>query len=377
MVAVLSDDIVAPSALCSALPKELDRICLKALSRDPSERYDTTREFGRELSRALKKSDFFIGRAELAEWMSELFPNGRREKRNLIKSAFELCEAEPEDSSPEGLPTTKHLSLRDRLAAIGEPMSDQTEISVDDSFEFIPAAYDDELDPSIVIVESGVVERPKKPWTLTRWPAIIGVLVIAMGIASGLTLALVNRVDPSREPPAAHKAASAKTPTDRQQNDAEAESNAEHEAVEHFPSSPASEASPGEPEEGLRQGEGQRTTTRIEESVLAAAAAERPAALRTRGATSDRVVESESGSEPEREPAPAQWGIVNVATPGGWADVYLGSRRLGQTPGRFSVPEGPRILTLRPNGDGPPRQVRVIVDPDVLTRVRVDFRETP
>jgi hypothetical protein len=57
-------------------------------------------------------------------------------------------------------------------------------------------------------------------------------------------------------------------------------------------------------------------------------------------------------------------GIVNIVTPGGWANVYDGEGHfLGQTPIQLRLAEGEHTLTLRPFGQPPG-------DPDPL-RVRV------
>ncbi len=70
-----------------------------------------------------------------------------------------------------------------------------------------------------------------------------------------------------------------------------------------------------------------------------------------------------------RTPAVAGNGSVNVVTPGGWADVYFRGRKIGQTPGRFTLPAGRQRLTLRPFGGAASKNVRVNVRPDQSTRV--------
>jgi hypothetical protein len=54
---------------------------------------------------------------------------------------------------------------------------------------------------------------------------------------------------------------------------------------------------------------------------------------------------------------------VAVAFEGGWAEVYLGPRLLGTTPGRFTLPVGRHTLTVRPFGTGKPLAKRVEVSP--------------
>ena len=57
--------------------------------------------------------------------------------------------------------------------------------------------------------------------------------------------------------------------------------------------------------------------------------------------------------EPEPEQPPAVTGLLYLSSPGGWAEVRLGERKLGTTPGRFELPEGTHLLSLLPFGEGP------------------------
>ncbi len=63
-------------------------------------------------------------------------------------------------------------------------------------------------------------------------------------------------------------------------------------------------------------------------------------------------------------------GFVNVATPGGWADVFAGGKHRGRTPVQIEIPAGRRTLVLRPFGGKPVRR-SVLVRRDQLTRLVV------
>jgi serine/threonine-protein kinase len=82
--------IPAPSRTCSGLPRYLDAIVLRALSRDPAARPASARELGQELSRALVERRQAVGLAELSEWMEALFPGGRACRRQLLQIAAGL-----------------------------------------------------------------------------------------------------------------------------------------------------------------------------------------------------------------------------------------------------------------------------------------------
>jgi serine/threonine-protein kinase len=100
MYAVLSGEIRPPSAYRDGVSAELDEIVLKALRRNPDERWQTAREMGQALRRVLAKEQALIGPAEIADWMSELFPDGEVRKQRLMeiartKETLDLPGAEP------------------------------------------------------------------------------------------------------------------------------------------------------------------------------------------------------------------------------------------------------------------------------------------
>ncbi len=87
MYAVLSSEIKPPSEYRSDVPPELDEVVLKALQRNPDERWRTAREMGQALSRVLAQQEELVGPAELSEWMRQLFPDGEARKRRLVEIA--------------------------------------------------------------------------------------------------------------------------------------------------------------------------------------------------------------------------------------------------------------------------------------------------
>jgi hypothetical protein len=54
-------------------------------------------------------------------------------------------------------------------------------------------------------------------------------------------------------------------------------------------------------------------------------------------------------------------GFVDVVASNGWADVYLGTRKLGRTPLRVWLPTGGRVLRFQPYGKGPSFGRRVAI----------------
>lgn len=110
MYAVLSGEIRPPSDYRKDVPPELDEIVLRALQRNPEERWQDAREMGKALRRFLAKQDELIGPAELADWMQELFPKGAKGKRQLMEIA-RAGGAEPSSG-------TEHTTHRDSVSPI-------------------------------------------------------------------------------------------------------------------------------------------------------------------------------------------------------------------------------------------------------------------
>jgi serine/threonine protein kinase len=90
ITAVLNEEVPPPSTIASGLPPELDAIILRALARDPDDRFPTARELSRELNRFVAGTRIPCGAVEVSEWMGELFPEGRSRKAALADAALEM-----------------------------------------------------------------------------------------------------------------------------------------------------------------------------------------------------------------------------------------------------------------------------------------------
>lgn len=86
-------EIAAPSEVNPEVPEVLDKICLRALERDPDDRYQSAAKFLRGLTRYLYSSDIVIGPAELSRLVAESCPPSNRELRAFTES--------PQASNPD------------------------------------------------------------------------------------------------------------------------------------------------------------------------------------------------------------------------------------------------------------------------------------
>ena len=85
--AILYDEIQPPSKYRPQVPRELDIIVMKALQREPGDRWQTAREMGRSLRHYLASRPEIVGPAELSEWLARVFPQGEARKRQLMEVA--------------------------------------------------------------------------------------------------------------------------------------------------------------------------------------------------------------------------------------------------------------------------------------------------
>jgi serine/threonine-protein kinase len=111
--AICTGAIPSPSATNSNLPPALDAIILKALERKPDARYQTTRELGRALNGFLVENKLAIGLADVAETMTDLFPEGRTYTRKLFQVADQIDAASGAHAVPSGLVNAPEADARD------------------------------------------------------------------------------------------------------------------------------------------------------------------------------------------------------------------------------------------------------------------------
>src|SRR5262249_2314798 len=103
ILAVANADVPPPSIALAGVPPALDAIVLRALARNPAERYATARDLGRDLDRFIHQAAEPVGLSDLAEWMDRLFVGGRARKLQLLELAGQLGSDLPTMVGPRSL----------------------------------------------------------------------------------------------------------------------------------------------------------------------------------------------------------------------------------------------------------------------------------
>jgi serine/threonine-protein kinase len=115
LMSVMMDPIKRPSELSSDVAPELDEIVLRALARNPDERYRTAREMGRDLTAYCRDSGISVGNVEIEHFMQELFPKEIVQSRDLVRRAKRAAQDENEIYLGGPSPTHSGAVLRPTL----------------------------------------------------------------------------------------------------------------------------------------------------------------------------------------------------------------------------------------------------------------------
>jgi len=102
MSAIVHEKVPAPSKLAPSVPPELDAIVLKALARDPKDRYQTADEMRRALELFAERAGVRHATTALSDYMKQVF--GRRREPWLVDRAatpVPMLEDIPREVSPD------------------------------------------------------------------------------------------------------------------------------------------------------------------------------------------------------------------------------------------------------------------------------------
>ncbi len=353
---VIGGEIPPPSSVREDIdvPAEIDAVVLRALARDPEERYATARDLGRDLVQAMARSGTVVTAPDLSDWMNRLFPEGRHR-------AYELMEAiersDPIDTvvspTPISGPDQSAVRARERRGD-GGPVR--------------PAPVAALHDESAATMQTPAPTFPgaeaPRGRSMGLWGAVAGV-VLALAVGGGWLLGRPGEPagarDEASSPPAA--VTSEDPPGDEGQAVAAGEEAAEAET--------AGEEEAGEAGAETAEAAGEAEAETAGEAEAGEAQRARRESRTRRARRRRAAAETPSEAPPPSEERPqATTGTVAIFTPGGWANVHgRGGRLLGQTPLRITLPSGSHDLELRPFGQPPGRRVRVEVTGGETARV--------
>jgi serine/threonine protein kinase len=424
LMALVSDPIPAPSAARPGLPPEFDAITLKALARNPDERYATARELGRDLNRALGKAGQVIGPADIEEWIDSLMPGAKEQARQSIEAVLngdttaivEVSAGEFSESDLVAIEDSAVKARRENTGAgrVSMPSDVRPALRVSGPGTPIPGMNVPPM-PALPAVPPEVTAR-LAALEMQRAGEKKSVAVVAVTIAAvallgvvGGGVALFMRGGGAGEVAPAVQATGGAAPSERDRGASGSGAGGGGTgdvgnpggmspgggAAESMPS-PASAGIVQSPT-GAAGSEGTTTNASTETPPggtssspdTTSGAGAQPSAAEVgrriaggRGPQRDRnrvgnTSTTGAGSSPTASASAAGGeGGLAVVTPGGWANVYDGSGRfLGQTPLNTTLPAGTHTLQLRPFGQPPAVRVQVTITPGATARVRHPLEE--
>jgi serine/threonine-protein kinase len=121
---VKTKTIASPSELNANIPAELGAICMKALARTPSDRYQSAKVMAAEIEAVLEEASYADNDERIAEYMAEHGKPANLPKVTLITPPHGVAPAPapaPVDA-PRPISTTKPPKLNDTLPSLGAPL---------------------------------------------------------------------------------------------------------------------------------------------------------------------------------------------------------------------------------------------------------------
>ncbi|MCU0673296.1 MAG: serine/threonine protein kinase [Myxococcota bacterium] len=379
-VRAVSQDPIPPLSDFVDLPDEIQRVVDRALARDRDARYATAREMGRDLLHALARHRV-VGPADVGEWLAMLFPNGRAAGERLVEESRVLSLDEVSGIALTSGGATGTMTVRDAELSTADDTHDPR---AHDPHAPDPHAHDEAsqtrartrsrattasarrrsdgpADPTEATPL--VTPRARAAHARTRW--IVAALVGALGLVAVAVVALSLRASPepattgtatplastphtsarpSSTPAATPTAAPTATPT----------------------AAPTATPSTTSPPDGV-------ASEPVRSTALVPTNAPDPNGTNAMGSAPVEPVDATSTSDDSSDTT-ARPGRLQVATPGGWALVFRGRARLGESPGTFALPAGAHEIGIQPFGEGPIRRRRVVIPSGGTTRLSIPIR---
>jgi len=368
VVEIMARDIAPPSAHSAQVPPELDRITLKALARNPAERYASARELAAALRGCSERSGGAVAASEVAAWLTRLFPNGADRCRRLLERAGTVPAALPRFADSFG--SAPPVSYEYAAAADDEETENTTQIyapKVDENtLRSLEWPLESQRDPT-TLRRPRPVARPT--WRATFAPFGAAFAIVFLGFFAGHatfsrsrvsaspTLAPAVDLEPRRSAPVAATFALKPTADEPPSVDEVRAAPPPIESTSQpITSAPTTEAvglveSPHAVlPEGLRPNAPARKPAIAKDSTIAHATPKSAPAASAHG------------------PLATQPSAVYVSTPGG-GDVYERGSYLGRAPGEFELSPGWHTLLLKSGDDNRAFTVQVPADSALVVSV--------
>ncbi len=347
IIAVTKGRIPPPSERQPTIPPELEEVTMMALARDPERRYQTARAMSRDLERFLGHWGDSVPHADVADWLSALFPGAADRKQELLRTAFSA--PSEQDRNQAGSPAAAEAALKAQqiqAQAFFATIPSITSVSPDPADHSEP---DGKTDPGPPPAVSGAVAVPSALATLETEAATPPrrsrrrpIAAVVLGLIGTGVLVLAVRAGPSTQagptpvvtaPPAAPLAPPLGEPESRSA------------APDPLPTPPpAPSAALPAPSAALPALVAPAPA--VPEEPAAAIKRVRRPAWATRGSRGAHAPDAGIA-----EPAGPRKGQLLVRTPGSPADVFYKGRLLTRTPALLTLTAGQHELQIRGTED--------------------------
>lgn len=392
--------IPRPSEIYLDIPHELDQIVTRALSWDREKRHATALELSEELAAFVMSSEQPSRPHDVATLLKELFTVEHRQETDIVKTVLGADETvvivrEKRPKSSDGATAPESDELARPIPATvpgvnllahekgeqehhGKSLAKTLRLPLHGSgaeatepWGSSPPVYDNSIDSERTIpriVSPSESETDNK--NTSMWSRFFLFFPLALAVSALvflLTILLSGELTPNHEStdPSGSKsllgidpaliASPRGKPRDDEEDIAVQTRNGEGDVELGLPSPAPTSSDVAEGESGAAPDQGDVGSP--DDNPHDAAAAPQRNGKRTRTRTKTNRT--------------AAYGQVNVVAVGGWATVSERGRSLGMTPTRLRLQEGRHVLTVRPFGQPPPKQVVVNIEANKTVRVVV------
>lgn len=313
VLSVLSKPIPPPSRFAGGVPRQLDEIVLRALSRDPEQRYSSARELVRALETFLASAGDTVPTMDVADWMEGIFPGAGKRADGLVELAHAVMPPERRQSVRASAPTTSN-----------RPQNEPSQRGLAQSPITAPLHAPRNATAKNLELSRSRALLPAAALLAGAFAVFLGIRAARRDVARPKPqVAQVRELPAQAPPPIVIPAAVA--------------------AIAQEAPKPPEAPAPTE------------RATHIKAKVPSAPA---PAPAAAPATTSQPV-------------GPQSTGSVQLMTKNGRAEVYANARLMGTTPLTLDLPAGHVTLTLKPVGGGEARSVTVAIQPGAMSFITV------